>query len=37
MSQEILAANVLNYSNINLENAINFNGDFHNSENDMLD
>ena len=33
----ILAANVLNYLNINLENAINFNVDFHNSGNDMLD
>ena len=29
--------NVLNYLNINLENVINFNVDFHNSENDMLD
>ena len=34
---KILDANVLNYLNINLENAINFNVDFHNSENDMLD
>ena len=34
---KILAANVSNYLNINLENAINFNADFHNSENDMLD
>ena len=34
---EILAVNVLNYLNINLENAINFNVDFHNSENDILD
>ena len=34
---KILAANVLNYLNINLENAINSNVDSHNSENDMLD
>ena len=34
---KILAANVLNYLNINLENAINSNVDFHISENDMLD
>ena len=34
---KILAANVLNYLNINLENDINFNVDLHNSENDMLD
>ena len=34
---KILAANVLNYLNINLENAKNFNIDFHNSENGMLD
>ena len=33
---KILAANVLNYLNINLENAKNFNIDFHNSENGML-
>ena len=34
---KILAANVLNYLNINFENAINSNVDLHNSENDMLD
>ena len=34
---KILATNVLNYLNINLENAINFNVDFHNSANGMLD
>ena len=34
---KILATNVLNHLNINLENAINFNVDFHNSENGMLD
>ena len=34
---KILAANVLNYLNINLENDINFNVDLHNSENNMLD
>ena len=34
---KILAANVLNYLNINLENAINFNVGFHHSENDVLD
>ena len=34
---KILAANVLNYLNINLENAINSNVDLHNSENDLLD
>ena len=33
---KIFAANLLNYLNINLENAINFNVDFHNSES-MLD
>ena len=33
----ILAANVLNDLNINLEKVINFKVDFHNSENDMLD
>ena len=35
--KKILAANALNYLNNNLENAINFNVDFHISENDMLD
>ena len=34
---KVLAANVLNYLNINLEKAMNFNVDFHNSENGMLD
>ena len=34
---KILAAIFLNYLNINLENAINFNVDFQSSENDMLD
>ena len=34
---KILAANVLNYLNINLENIVNFIVDFHNSVNDMLD
>ena len=33
---KILTANVLNYLNTNLENAMDFNVDFHNSEN-MLD
>ena len=33
----ILAANALNYLNINLENTITFNVDLHNSENDILD
>ena len=36
-STRILAANVLNYLNINLENATNFNVDFHNSQNDISD
>ena len=35
--KKILAANALNYLNNNLENAINFNVDFHISENDLLD
>ena len=34
---KILVANVLNYLNINLENAINFNVYFHNSESDIMD
>ena len=34
---KILAASVLNYFNINLENTINFNVDLQNSENDLLD
>ena len=34
---KILAAIFLNYLNINLENAINFNVDFQSSENDILD
>ena len=33
---KILAANILSYLNVNLENAINSNVDFHNSEIDML-
>ena len=34
---KILAGNALIYLNIDLESVINFNVDFHNSENDMLD
>ena len=34
---KILAGNALIYINIDLESVINFNVDFHNSENDMLD
>ena len=36
-STKIIAANVLNCLNINLENAINFSVDLPKSENDMLD
>ena len=34
---KILVVNVLNYLNINLGSAINFNVYFHNSESDILD
>ena len=34
---KISAGNALIYANIDLESVINFNVDFHNSENDMLD